>query len=172
MGVDISQIMDNALNVMDEGSFQQAAKKLSERKDQAREKMQAKTAKLITDIIRKLADNKPLDTREIDLIKIWIVGDAESYVKMENNFNDWLDEYKRLRSFFKSYGSKECSVEEFLKIHGALEDAIRVSYDIANFIEKRDRIKRFEGAVADGIDREERDILVKVLTSKLKSDEY
>lgn len=32
------------------------------------------------------------------MIERWIIGDAESYTRMENNFQDWLEEYRALIS--------------------------------------------------------------------------
>ncbi len=109
---------------------------------------------------------------EIALIKAWIIGDAIGYTKMENNFQDWIDEYKRLENAVADYENKECSPEELFKFHGILEDANMVTYDIAYFLENQDRIKKFETAVSGGLEDRARGFLAKTLLNKLGSPDY
>ncbi len=168
MNLGVTKAMANARNTMSDGAFQQTGSVLSKVKNIVREEMQKKTSSKIKEIINKLKSHEPISTEEISLIKIWIVGDAEGYTKMENNLQDWISEYERLEKSLANYENKDCSSEDLLKLHGILEDAIRVSYDIANLLEKRDRINKFESAVADGLDKDERDFLVKILLGKLQ----
>lgn len=169
MKLDVTKTMANAKETMSEGAFQQAGSALSEAKNIVREEAQKKTSSEIKKILNKLQSDEHISAEETALIKAWIVGDADEYTKMENNFQDWISEYERLRKSIVSYENKDCSFEELLKLHGILEDATRVSYDIANFLENKERIKKFETAVGDGLDKNERDILVNVLIGKLQS---
>lgn len=172
MNFEVSKTMANARNVISDGSFQQAANVLSKAKNLVREEAQKKTSPEIKKIIDKLQSGSPLTTEEIALMKAWIVGDATAYTTMENNLQDWLAEYERLEESLAAYENKDCSPEELLKLYGILEDAIRVSYDIANFLEQKDRIKKFESAVADGLNKDESDVLVKILIGKIESAKY
>lgn len=172
MKLDVTKTMANAIKMMSEGAFQQAGSALNEARNIVREEAQKKTSSDIKKIINKLQSEEHLSTEEIALIKSWIVGDAALYTKMENNFQDWISEYERLRSALVNYENKDCSYEELMKLHGILEDVILVNYDIANYLEKKDRIKKFELAVGDGLDTGERDVLVKILIGKLQSTDY
>ena len=167
MKLNVTKVMANAKEAMSDDAFQKAASALSNAKKMVREEAQKKTSAEIEKIINKLQSNERMSTDEIGLIKAWIVGDAIGYTKMENNLQDWISEYDRLQNSLASYENKDCSSEELLKLHGILEDATRVSYDIANFLEKKDRIDKFESAAEDGLDKDERDILVKILIGKL-----
>ena len=122
-------------------------------------------------IIRKLESNESMTLQDIALIKIWIVGDAMGYEKMENNFQDWLTEYKRLAIALAEYEIKNCSPEELMEFHGILEDATRLSYDLSNYLEKHDRVKKFQASVAHGIDEKGRALLLNMLSAKLNSPE-
>ncbi|MFQ5963461.1 MAG: hypothetical protein ACE5KZ_04165 [Candidatus Scalinduaceae bacterium] len=172
MNLGVTKTMANARNSMSEGAFQQAGSALSAAKNIVREEMQKETSSRIEETINKLQSNRQIAAEEIALIKAWIVGDAEGYIKMENNFQDWGNEYERLEKLLKNYENKVCTAEDLLKLHGTLEDAVRVNHDIINFLEKQDRIKKFESAIADGLDKNERDTLVKVLMRKLQSPDY
>ncbi|MEX1298037.1 MAG: hypothetical protein AB1Z81_03455, partial [Desulfotignum sp.] len=158
-----------AKEMMTEGAFQQAGSVLSQAKNMAREEAQKKSSPEIKKILNKLQSDEQISAEEIALIKAWIVGDASEYTKMENNFQDWVSEYERLQKSLASYENKDCSFKELLMLHGILEDATRVSYDIANFLENKERIRKFESAVGDGIDAREREILANVLIGKLQS---
>jgi len=169
MNLNVTQAMANARRVMTDGAFQQAAGLVSDAKNAVREEMQEKTSSKIETIIESLQSGGPITTEEVALMKAWIVGDAKGYTEMENNFHDWLSEYDRLEESLAGYEGKNCSTEDLSQLHGILEDATRISYDIATFLEKQDRMKRFDSAVADGLDEDERAILARALSEKLRS---
>jgi hypothetical protein len=105
-------------------------------------------------------------------MKLWIVGDAQGYLKVENNLDDWIKEFDRLKGVLTEYEAKESlPLEELVDLQGILEDAVRVASDIGNFLEKKERIKAFEEATKDtqSLDRE---ILVMLLKEKRSSKIY
>lgn len=164
----LSDVMKDALGSMSPGNFYRAVSLLSETKSNIREELQKITSKQIEEIIKKLEKKEPLTSEDIAYIKLWIVGDAQSYTKMENNFDDWVNEFKRLTEVLKKYEDRECSKEELSDLRGILEDAIRVASDIGNFLEKKERIKKFEEAVRDP-NTMDTEIVIKILTEKLRS---
>lgn len=172
MDINVTKAMANARTQMQEGAFQQAGSTINQAKNRVRETIQKKTASNIKDIIGKLQSGQPISDKEISLIRAWVVGDAMAYTKMENNVQEWLDEYERLEKSLAGYENKECSPEELLKFHGILEDAGRVSYDLAYFLENRERVQRFEDAVSGGISEKGREVLARTLLQKLESPDY
>lgn len=170
MELNVTSTMSGARSENTDAAFQGAAFALSEAKNAVREEMQAKTAPQIKSIISKLKSEKEISSEEIELVKAWIVGDADAYVEMENSFDEWVEEYEALEELIRTYEKKDYSAEDLFNLHGILEDAIRVSYDIANFLEKKERIEKFDASVSDGLDKDERDILVRFLIHKLDSE--
>ncbi len=171
MKINVANAMAKARNAMTDGAFQQVGSALAEAKHIVREEAQRKTSEEMQAIIGKLRSFAPLAAEEAALIKAWIVGDAESYIKMENNFQDWLAEYARLEQSLAGYEQKDCSAAELSQLHGVLEDAIRITYDIANFLEKQDRVKKFESALAAGLGQDGGFFLANLLANKLQSQE-
>ncbi len=161
--------MADAQECMTDGAFQRAGSVLNESKNIVREEFQKETSAQIKEIIRKLSGQEPVSDQDMGLIKLWIVGDAEGYTKMENDFQDWLDEYERLRTVLNDYENKECTAEDLLKRHGILQDATRVNYDIANFLEQKNRIQKFESAMSGSLDKDGRNFLARILSDKLNS---
>ena len=172
MKLNITIPMVSAKETMSSGAFQQAASALNDAKNIVREEAQKRTSSEVKIIINKLQSNEKLSTDEIALIKAWIVGDASGYTKMENNFQDWVSEYERLQNTLANYEDKECSPDDLLKLHGVLEDAIRITYDIAHYLEKQDRVNKFELVIKNELDKDGRDILAKMLIGRLQSPKY
>jgi hypothetical protein len=169
MNLNVTKTMVNARHVMTDGAFQQAASLVSDAKNVVREEMQRKTSSKMRTIIDNLESGEPITAEDIMMMKAWIVGDAEGYTEMENNFHDWLSEYDRLEASLAGYEGRDCSSEDLSQLYGILEDATRISYDIATFLEKQDRMKRFDSAMTDGLNEDERNILARTLTEKLRS---
>jgi hypothetical protein len=170
----IAQIMENARANMRDVNFQQAGTVLNENKNIVREEIQRETTEDIKMIISKLRANYELTPEDQDMIELWIIGDAESYIKMENNVQDWLEEYKRLENIIRNYEGQECTISDLIKLHGIMEDAIRVSYDIAYFLEDKQRIERFKSSVkkTSNMGENDREFLINILNEKLDSSDF
>ena len=150
--------------------FSKVSWELDKFKNQLREKIQTMTKDSIKEIINKLESEGGLTPEELEFIKLWMIGDAESYVKLENNFNDWLKEYRRLNKAISEFEGKDVDINNLLNLYGVVQDAIKLIPNISDFLEKKERIGKFNSATKDleGIDRE---ILVRVLKDKLQSPE-
>ncbi|MFH1877100.1 MAG: hypothetical protein ABH865_09440 [Candidatus Omnitrophota bacterium] len=164
----ITEKMRKASSSMVSENFMMIASLLSEAKSQAREQAQAVSSMELKNAIKKLKSGEALGAEDIQYMRLWIVGDAEGYTGMENSFQEWVDEFKRLEASIGAYENKELSLDELFKVHGVVEDALRIAADIGNFLEKQERVVNFENAIRDtkNLDVE---ILITILESKLKS---
>ena len=98
MNLMVTRTMANVRSAMTESAFQQVGSVVSEAKNAAREEAQVKTSSEMKNIIDKLQSGESITSQELALVRAWVIGDAESYAKMENNFQDWLCEYDRLEN--------------------------------------------------------------------------
>jgi len=135
-----------------------------------REEIQATTADDIAGIIKKLENQESLTPEENDLVGLWLVGDAEGYVKMEDDFGEWQEEVSRLSRVLESYEGRESSPQALVELHGLLEDAVRVIADISHFLEKKERLERFHAAINNTTPEDAR-FLASMLKAKLASAE-
>ena len=142
----MSQAMKQAQADNTSESYGYVATELVKSKDGIRQAIEQATAEAVAAIIGKLENNQPLNEAEKQTVKLWVVGDAEGYVKMENNFQDWLKEYRRLLDVIADWEGKTGSVQELVEVHGVLEDAIKVADAVAHFLEDRERVARCENA--------------------------
>jgi hypothetical protein len=167
----IDRSFNDAEKNNDAASYQRVATIFSEYEIQLREYIQEITKGEINRIIQKLESQEEINTEELRFIKLWIVGDAEYYTRMENNFNDWLLEVKRIVGEVNKFNAAESDFEAASRLRAMLEDGKRVLYDISFFLEKKEREAKFTEATLE-LDKEEKDLLVKLLRHKLISKEF
>ncbi len=165
---DLARLMSQAVENPDAEEFNRLSNVFQNRKSAIREKIQAMTAKEVKGIVGKLAEGGDLSEEELDLVKLWIVGDAEAYSKMENNFEDWVAEFKWLESLIQEQESGAEEVQDLFRVQGILEDASRLAINIGYYLETRERIRRFEEATAN-MATMDRDLIVKILKLKMTS---
>ncbi|MBU0468412.1 MAG: hypothetical protein KKD07_03270 [Candidatus Omnitrophica bacterium] len=133
-----------------------------------REYMQVTTKDQITQIIDRLEAGHVLSSEDVELIKIWLVGDADYYLKMENNYNDWLLELKRLIGEYEKIDEENLDITQASKLRAEALDGIRVLGDIVFFLKQQERLKNFESSV-DEIDSQERKLIIDLLRGKIRS---
>jgi hypothetical protein len=73
----------------DEARLNALSSALSRLSDELGEQIQAATAAQVTPLISLLKADGPIEAKELGLIRLWLVGDAEYYVKTENDFPAW-----------------------------------------------------------------------------------
>ena len=102
----MSQAMKQAQADNTSESYGYVATELVKSKNDIRQAIEQATAGAVAAIIGKLENNQPLTDAEKQTVKLWVVGDAEGYVKMENNFQDWLQEYRRLMDVIAAWEAR------------------------------------------------------------------
>ena len=166
----IAQSMNRVAGSGASEDFSRVGLELAQLKGKVREELQAATALYLTRIIQKLEDRELLSPREREVVSLWIVGDAEGYTKMENDFREWQAEFRRLSGVLERYEGQELSPPALVELQGVLEDAVRVTADISNFLEKKERIERFHQDI-NNFTPEDAKFLISMLKSMLYSPE-
>ncbi len=143
---------------------------LTAAKNQVREIIQDLTGPQMEAIIKKLGKGDPLTQEEKDYVRSWIIGDAESYTRVENHLQTWIQEFNALKAAVQGYEGREVTVQDLLNLHAIIEDAVRVAGNIEAFLEKKERIERFEASI-DSLDKKDAPFIIEVLQKKLASEE-
>jgi hypothetical protein len=166
----MSQAMKQAQADNTSESYGFVATELVKSKNGIRQAIEQATASEVAAIIGKLENNQPLNQAEKEMVKLWVVGDAEGYVKMENNFQDWLQEHRRLTDEIASWEGRTGSIQELVEVHGLLEDAIKVADAAAHYLEDRERVSRCEAALSN-LNAEDNKFIAGLLKSMLSDSE-
>ncbi len=164
----MSQAMKQAQADNTSESYGYVATELVKGKNNIRQAIEQATAAEVAAIIGKLENKQPLNQAEKEMVKLWVVGDAEGYVKMENNFQDWLQEYRRLMDEIAAWEGKTGSIQELVEVHGVIEDAIKVADAVAHYLEDRERVARCETALSN-LNAEDNKFIAGLLKSMLSS---
>jgi len=154
----------------EEGYFNKVTAPLVSLGDYLREQMQAETSEKISMIINNLKSDGEITESDLMLIRLWIVGDAASYVQMENDYQKWLEELNRLFAVIEELKGQALSLENMYKLQGTARDAIRVIGDIVFFKQQQERINKFENA-SKNLNSGNKLVLSKILKQKLESAE-
>ncbi len=165
---DLLQLLKEAGATKSAQDYQRSQTLIYHFRDALRETIQEDTAPKIRLIIGKLEKRETLDTSERDLVRLWIAGDAASYVRQEQNFQDWSDEFARLTDVVSRYENRDLSLDDLASLQGILEDAGRVAADLGNFMEQKDRLARFDKAM-EALEDSGAEVLVRILKAKLDS---
>jgi hypothetical protein len=150
--------------------FSRVGAALVKAKAKVREDLQAMTAGEIFNILKKLEKKELLTPEERNLVGLWVVGDAEGYTKMEDDFREWQEEFRRLSGVLESYAGQEPSPQTLVEAYGVLEDATRVAADISFFLEKKERVERFNAAI-NNLTPDDAKFLASMLKSMLSHED-
>lgn len=165
---ELAESMGRVLETRDAEEFHRLSGVLQNRRSAVREKIQEMTSEGVKKIIEKLSEKESLTDEEMGLVKLWIVGDAESYSKLENNFQDWIKEFKRLQAVLKEHEADPEEIPALFQLQGILADASRIAVDIGYYLEMNESVRRFEAATADP-SLMYTDLIVQILKMKLDS---
>jgi len=166
----LARTMEEAQSTNTSEAFGQLGYNLSKLKDRVREAIQEQTADVIKAVIQKLENNEPLTPEEKGYVRLWVVGDAEGYVKMADTLEQWRTQFRRLLDVIRDYEGKSGSTPEMMNLHGILEDAVLVADNVARFLEDQERIKRFEQAI-NHLDAADAKFIADILRTNLASPE-
>jgi hypothetical protein len=169
----MSEIISNKQAIdmnTEEGYFNKVTAQLVSLGNYLREQMQAETSEKISMIINNLKSDEEIPESDLMLIRLWIVGDAASYVQMENDYQKWLEELNRLFGVIEELKLQDLSLENMYKLQGTARDAIRVIGDIVFFKQQQERINKFENA-SKNLNSGNKLVLAKILKQKLESEE-
>src|SRR3989338_7517562 len=122
-------------------------------------------------VLEKLKKGQDLAAKDLEQIKLWIIGDAEYYTKMENSYDGWNNELTRIIKAINELWPDQADIETLLKLRGLVRDGIRTIADIFYFVQQKERVEKFTEST-ENIDEDERLLLVNLLEQKIKSSHF
>ena len=132
-----------------------------------REVQQSMWTKEAKATILRLEKDEPLTPTDRDVIRTFIVSDAQRYLALENNFRDWLNEFRRLLGEM-ARRMNTVDRDSIGDMRGVVKDAMRLVPDIRNYLEEQRRVERFDVA-QDALDAQSRTMLARILKEQLSS---
>lgn len=164
---ELKSAADSALAGQNAKEFSEFERFVNEIEALVRETQQAMCGAEAKAVIKKLERGDAMTPPEIEVIRTFLVSDAEHYLAHENNFGDWQLELKRLVNDIAKR-SNTLDRHSIAALRGVLKDAIRLVPDIRNYLEERERVKKFDNALKS-LDQPARNMLAQLLREQLTS---
>jgi Txe/YoeB family toxin of Txe-Axe toxin-antitoxin module len=137
----------------------------------AREAFQARLDELLRPMLAKLENDVPLTTTEQDILKLVVVGEAQYYVKSENDVENWQAETKRLVKALEELQLTDLDeIDTLLKMQALCREAMRIVPDLTFYFRQKERVENFEATIAGPLDIDTRRMLTNLIKEMLSSD--
>ena len=97
LGDRLNDVISNKRNFdenTEAGHLNKVSLSLATLDDLLREQIQSDTSTKIQQIIKKLRSDSDINDTDLTLVKLWLTGDAQAYLEMENDYNGWLSELR------------------------------------------------------------------------------
>jgi hypothetical protein len=153
----------------DEGRLNALSAALASLDDELRDQIQVATAVQVTRLIDVLQADGPVGPADFELIRLWLVGDAEYYVKMENDFPAWVSELDRLIGVLRDLRTEAMTTSTLSRMEATIRDALRVASDVVFYRQQEERLRSFQNATKS-LTREDKRTLAGILAQKLSSE--
>jgi len=164
----INQCFKDANKSNSEESFEKLADIFSSVEVSLRKTIQDLSNADINKAIKDLESGTNLSPQDLQSIRLWIVGDADYYVKREDDYKDSVLELNKIIEQINLLKGADVDIENSARLRAILEDGSRVIYNIAFYLEKKERLQKFETAIPT-LDDEGRKLLISVLQDELAS---
>jgi len=164
---DLKEAAVEALNNESVEDFENVERSLAEINGYLRELHQAQWSDQARTTLRRLEKNEHLAESDHDVIRAFLIADAESYIAHENNFHDWTKELKRLLDSCETR-ARQGDPESVLAMRGMIKDAVRLVPDIRNYLDEKRRVEKFDRSFAS-MDGSTREMLHRLLKEQLRS---
>lgn len=163
----LKESADGALAGQTVEDFVRFEKFLNEVEAFTRETQQSMWAEEAMRTIKGLESGNPLTESDKNLIRTFLVSDAEGYLAVENNYGDWLNELRRLMVDVQTR-ARTTDRHTIGKLRGVLKDAMRLVPDIRNYLDEKQRVEKLTTALQT-LDRSSRDMLAGLLRDQLSN---
>jgi hypothetical protein len=134
-----------------------------------RERMQAVTAAQVTPLIRLLEADGPVESPDLEFIRLWLVGDAEYYLEITNDYPARVAELNRLMTELRRLESGPVTPSTAARMGAVVQDALRVTSDIAFYRQQEERVRSIQTATLR-LTWKDKVALARLLAQKLSSD--
>jgi len=171
----LNENLERGLKNKDIEALEEAEIPLRQLQDHVRESIQAGLRESAEHLYKKLKRGEDLTPDDMNTLEKWVVGEAEYYVEIENNYNDWINECERLRNILTAYTSPGMNEDEIqlFKLNAFLTDLQFTLRDVKRYSESANRVKRFrENAMSGNIDNNDKKRLADLIGKQLVSEEF
>jgi hypothetical protein len=120
-------------------------------------------------LVNKLEIGDPLSSDELSTLKILMVGDADYYLKYDDDFERSENELKRILEGMRSLQAGNLDVDGLMHLRVLCREACSVARPTAFYLEQKERVRKFDETTRGGIDRESGKFLANIIKNMMSS---
>jgi hypothetical protein len=114
-------------------------------------------------LARKLENGDSLSPDELTSLKSLMVGDAEYYMKYDDDFDRSKSELKRILDEISRLQAGNMDFDQIMHLEVLCREASSVAKPTTFYMEQKERVRKFDDATRGGIDRESGKLLADIL---------
>ena len=114
-------------------------------------------------LAHKLENGETLAPEEMNSLRVLMVGDADYYMKYDDDFDRSEGELKKIVDDIRKLQSGDLDADATMHLGVLCREACSVAKPTAFYLEQKERLHRFEDATRGGIDRETGKMLADIL---------
>ncbi len=139
----------------------------------AREAFQAKLSDTFKPVLQKVKKGQSLTPDELKMLELLIVGDAEYYLRSENNIENWKTQVRSLIEQIRSIQAGQLEdVDALMRLRAVCREALQLLPHVAFYLEEKERVRKFQEATSQPLDAEAGQVIAEILQEKLDSDRF
>jgi len=120
-------------------------------------------------LLHKLENGAPLTPDELKTLKLLMVGDADYYLKYDDDFDRCESELKKIVEGIRSLQSSRLDMDGLMHLRVLCREACSVARPTAFYLEQKERVRKFDEATRGGIDRESGQFLASIIKTMMNS---
>ena len=137
------------------------AERLAELESSAGQFLRSHTAYQL--VAGKLQQDQPLTADDVKTLRSLIVGDADDYLKYDDDFGQAKNQLGRIVGEIRKLQSSEPSLETLMRLRVLCREAASALVPTVHYLEQKERVKNFEEHVHPPLSSDARRMLVHVI---------
>jgi len=114
-------------------------------------------------VVGKLQHDQPLTSDDVKTLRSLIVGDADDYLKYDDDFGHAKGELARIVGEIQKLQSSEPSPESLMRLRVLCREAASALVPTVHYLEQKERVKNFDEHVRPPLDSDARRMLAQVI---------
>lgn len=114
-------------------------------------------------VVGKLQHDQPLTSDDVKTLRSLIVGDADDYLKYDDDFGHAKGELARIVGEIQKLQSSEPSPESLMRLRVLCREAASALVPTVHYLEQKERVKNFDEHVRPPLDSDARHMLAQVI---------
>jgi len=123
-------------------------------------------------LLTKLENGTALTPEELGTLKLLLVGDADYYMKYDDDFGRSESELKSILEEVRKLQATDLDLDGLMHLRVLCREAASVAKPTAFYLEQKERVGKFEAATRDGINLESGKFLANIVKSMASQDNF